>query len=212
MADRAQPSSDPHDWRPQTADTSGRGVAYIDNPIAEPIWSGDRVLVLYRDADNPIEWGSIEVVGDEGDDGEEGSGALDRARRAFDQLRRSILARDAVIDGIITTQTVDPGVSMEFDESRAGLGNDLAFVVLDLLRIDGQSLFDVPLLERKRLLEGMIQQSPLVRVSPWVTPPIHPWLRTWRTAGFRGAMVKGANSRYLPGSKNMEWAVVEKNW
>jgi bifunctional non-homologous end joining protein LigD len=134
----------------------------------------------------------------------------ERARRAFDQLRRSILARDAVIDGIITGQTVDPGVSMEFDESRAGLGNDLAFVVVDLLRIDGTTLFDIPLLERKRLLEGLIQQSPLVRVSPWVTPPIHPWLRTWRGAGFKGAIVKGANSRYTPGSMNIEWAVVER--
>jgi bifunctional non-homologous end joining protein LigD len=196
--------SDPREWRPQTADISGRGVAYIDNPVAEPVWSGERVLVLYRDADDPNEWGSVEVIGEGGDE------ALERARRAFDQLRRSILARDAVIDGIITGQTVDPGVSMEFDESRAGLGNDLAFVVVDLLRIDGTTLFDIPLLERKRLLEGLIQQSPLVRVSPWVTPPIHPWLRTWRGAGFKGAIVKGANSRYTPGSMNIEWAVVER--
>ena len=62
---------------------------------------------------------------------------------------------------------------MEFDENRASLGKDLAFVVIDLLRIDNQTLFDVPLLERKRLLEGVVQQSPLVRLSPWVTPPIH---------------------------------------
>jgi ATP dependent DNA ligase domain len=206
---KSQPApipADAHEWRPQTADMSGRGVAYIDNPVGEPLWSGDRVLALYREADDPTQWGTVEVID------EEGVKALDRARRAFDQLRRSILAREAVVDGMVTSQTVDPGVSMEFDESRAGLGNDLAFVVLDLLRIDNQTLFDVPLLERKRLLEGMIQQSPLVRLSPWVTPPIHPWLRTWRTAGFRGAIVKGANSRYTPGSINMEWAVVEKNW
>ena len=122
------------------------------------------------------------------------------------------LRSDAVIDGIVTEQTVGPGVSMEFDEGRAGLGKDLAFVVLDLLRVDGQTLFDVPLLERKRLLEGLIQQSPLVRLSPWVTPPIHAWLRTWRGAGFKGAIVKAANSRYVPGSTTVDWAIVEKNW
>ena len=87
--------SDPHEWRPQTADTSGRGVAFIDNPVAEPKWSGDRVLVLFRDAEDPIEWGSVEVI-----DGE-GVEALTRAPRAFDQLRRSIFAREAVIDGAL---------------------------------------------------------------------------------------------------------------
>ena len=178
----------------------------MDNPVAEPIWSGDRVLAFFREAVRDDEWGTVEVVDQEGND------ALDRAPRAFDQLRRSILATEAVIDGIITSQTVDPGVSMEFDQDRARLGRDLAFVALDLLRIDNQTLFDIPLLERKRLLEGLIQQNPLVRLSPWVTPPIHAWLRTWRSAGFRGAIVKAANSRYVPGSKTAEWAILEKNW
>jgi len=193
---------DPREWRPQRLDVRA-SVAYIDNPIAEPVWSGTRVLAFFHEAEQPDEWGRVEVIDEEGDD------ASGSAPRAFDHLRRSILAREAVIDGIVTEQTVDPGVSMEFDANRAGLGKDLAFVVVDLLRIDHQTLFDVPLLERKRLLEGMIQQSPLVRLSPWVTPPIHAWLRTWRSAGFKGAIVKAANSRYVPGSMTVEWAIVE---
>jgi ATP-dependent DNA ligase len=99
---------------------------------------------------------------------------------------------------------------MEFDENRAALGNDLAFVALDLLSIDNQTLFDVPLLERKRQLEGVLQQSPLIRLSPWVTPPVDAWLRTWRAAGFRGAVVKAANSRYVPGATTAEWAEIER--
>ncbi len=164
------------------------------------------MLSFFREAEREDEWGSVEVVDQEGNDG------VDKARRAFDQLRRSILAREAVLDGIVTAQTLDPGVSMEFDEHRAELGKDLAFVVVDLLRVDDQTLFDVPLLERKRLLEGVVRQSPLIRLSPWVTPPIDAWLRTWRSAGFKGAMVKAANSRYMPGSMTVEWAVVERSW
>jgi len=141
---------------------------------------------------------------------ETGEDALEQAPRAFDQLRRSIFAREAVVDGIVTDQTLDSGVSMEFDDDRGRLGHDLAFVALDLLRIDRQTLFDVPLLERKRLLEGMLQQSPLVRISPWVRPPIDAWLRTWASAGFKGAMVKDSNSRYVPGSMTVEWAMVER--
>jgi ATP-dependent DNA ligase len=204
MADQLAPiSADPSTWRPQRVDKKGNSAGYIENPIAEPIWAGTRVLVFFREAEHADEWGSVEVLD------QEGNGATDLARRAFDQLRRSILASDAVIDGIVTDQTVDPGVSMEFDDGRAGLGKDLAFVAVDLLRIDHQTLFDIPLLERKRLLEGIIQQSPLVRLSPWVTPPIHAWLRTWRSAGFKGAIVKAANSRYVPGSLTVDWAVLE---
>ena len=92
--------ADPRDWRPQRAD-GARGVAYLDNPIAEPIWSGTRVLVFFHEAERADEWGSIEVIDENGDDG------LDSASRAFDQLRRSIIARDAVIDGIVTDQTLD---------------------------------------------------------------------------------------------------------
>ncbi len=194
---------DPRQWRPQRVDKKGNSVGYVQNPIAEPIWAGTRVLVYFREAEHADEWGSVDVIDEKGDD------ALDLARRAFDQLRRSILASEAVIDGIVTDQTLDPGVSMEFDENRAGLGKDLAFVAIDLLRVDHQTLFDIPLLERKRLLEGLIQQSPLVRLSPWVTPPIQAWLRTWRSAGFKGAIVKAANSRYVPGSMTVEWAVLE---
>src|SRR4051794_25589745 len=176
------------DWRPQRVAAS-KNKPRVENPVAEPIWSGTRVLVLFRDAESPDEWGTVEVMDETGAD------AVPLARRAFDQLRRSILAGEAVIDGIVTDQTLDSGVSMEFDSARPELGRDLSFVVVDLLRIDGQTLFDVPLLERKRLLEGLVQQSPLVRVSPWVTPPFDAWLRTWRSAGFRGAIIKGANSR-----------------
>jgi len=196
---------DPREWRPQIADSS-RGVAHLDNPVAEPVWSGTRVLAHFHEAERDDEWGSVEVIDDEGKDG------LDSASRAFDQLRRSILARDAVIDGIITDQTLDTGVSMEFDPTRPSPGKDVAFVALDLLSVDGLRLFDIPLLERKRLLESVIRQSPLVRLSPWVTPPIDAWLRTWRAAGFKGAMLKSANSRYVPGSKTVEWAVVERGW
>jgi hypothetical protein len=205
MAEQISIPTDPRDWRPQRVDTS-RGVAYVDNPLAEPIWNGTRVLVFFREAENEDEWGTVEVID------EEGSDAIGLARRALDQVRRSVLATEAVFDGIVTDQTIDTGVSMEFDPRHPELGKDLAFVAVDLLRVDYVTLFDVPLLERKRLLEGVLVQSPLIRLSPYVTPPIQAWLRTWRMAGFKGAIVKGANSKYVPGRRTFEWTIVEKNW
>ena len=48
---------------------------------------------------------------------------------------------------------------------RSSAGERHAFVATDLLWLDGESLLDVPLLERRRLLEGVLDQSYLVRRS-----------------------------------------------
>ena len=196
--------ADPREWRPQKV-WVGRGTPEIVNPIAEPYWKGRRILAFYRDSVREDEWGTVEATDVFGDD------AFEFAIRALDQLRRSVLAREAVIDGILTDHALDPGVSIEFASAHGRPHTeDPAFVALDLLRLDDQPLFDVPLLERKRLLDGLIQQSLLVRISPWVRPPIRPWFNTWRGAGFRGVIVKAANSRYVPGSRSTEWAVVDR--
>src|SRR6476469_3802905 len=122
MEKHAQIPTDPREWRPLRVDPS-KG-SYIDNPIAEPIWDGTRVLVFFREADNPNEWGDVEVLD------EEGENARPLAARAFDQLRRSIVATEAVIDGIITAQTIEAGVSMEFDGGRPAPNTDLACVAV----------------------------------------------------------------------------------
>jgi ATP dependent DNA ligase domain len=196
--------ADPREWRPQQVRV-GRGKPEIVNPIAEPYWIGRHILAIYRDSVREDEWGTVEAIDELGED------AFASAMRALDQLRRSVLASEAVIDGVLVDQAQDPGMSIEFASAHGRLRtDDLMFVALDLLRLDGQPLFDVPLLERKRLLDGLIQQSVLVRISPWVRPPIHPWFATWRGAGFRGVVVKAANSRYIPGTQSTEWAVLER--
>jgi ATP-dependent DNA ligase len=83
----------------------------------------------------------------------------------------------------------------------------LAFVAVDLILIDGATLFDVPLLERKRLLESVMEEGELVRRSVFVRPPIDTWLTSWRALGFRSLAYKDANSRYVPGGVSDAWAI-----
>jgi hypothetical protein len=195
---------DPRDWRPQGV-RAGLDPARIVNPVAEPLWIGVRVLAHYREDRGSDEWGRVAVVDTDGADG------LPRATRAFDQLRRSVRATEAVLDGVITQQAWNHGVDIDFGSAdRTREAPDPAFVALDLLRVDDEPLFDVPLLERKRLLDGVLEQSPLVRISPWTMTPIRPWFLTWRRAGFPGIVVKAANSRYVPGSISMEWTDTDK--
>ena len=69
------------------------------------------------------------------------------------------------------------------------------------------SLLDIPLLERRRLLEIVLDESDNVRVGAYVRPPIDTWVASWRAQGFEGLTFKAANSRYRPGEANPEWVV-----
>lgn len=229
MGDANRPTvpNDPRDWRPQVIMRSRHQPDVVD-PIVEPLWSGTRVLAHYRDSETADEWGRVEVLDELGED------AAPIAPLAVEHLRRSVIATDAVIDGILTTQATAGGqgtsvvvfakaqplkrmfiggreADIQFAPPRSrSRESEPAFVALDLLTVDGQELFDVPLLERKRLLEGVIEQSELVRTSPWVRPPLRQWFSSWRSAGFRGLIIKSSNSRYAPGGETEEWATIER--
>jgi len=82
-----------------------------------------------------------------------------------------------------------------------------AFVATDLLWLDGTPLDDVPLLERRRLLEGALVASELVRVSPTVKATAMLTLVTWGQLGFAEISYRAANSRYAAGEENPDWAV-----
>ncbi len=88
-----------------------------------------------------------------------------------------------------------------------GRGERHAFVATDLLRLDGTDLADVPLLERKRLLDGVIDPSFLVRVSPYVKPSAILTLVTWGSQGFGELHWRAANGRYRAGEENEDCAV-----
>ena len=83
-----------------------------------------------------------------------------------------------------------------------------AFVAVDLLELDGALLLDVPLQERRRLLESVIVENERVRVSPVVKHPIGGWLDSWRASGFTHYVAKHQNARYAPGEQNEDWLKV----
>ena len=75
----------------------------------------------------------------------------------------------------------------------------IAFVAVDLVALDGEPLVEIPLLERKRLLESVLAEGDLVRRTPYVRHPAGTFIVTWRSFGFGGLAYKAANSRYVPG-------------
>lgn len=217
------PPDDPHDWRPQEA-WPARRPPPIDDPILEPLWSGTRVLAHFTEGDGG-DAPELELIDEYGEE------VSHLAPRVAEALRDSLLAGDAIVDGILTEQPTgdSTGISgvawvqvsrlgfllpskaeMTFSAPRGQppLQGDMAFVAIDLLSVDGQSLLDVPLLERKRQLESLFTETRLVRLSPYTRPPLERWLSSWKSAGFKGLMMKAANSRYHPGYQTLEWTEI----
>jgi ATP-dependent DNA ligase len=190
----------------------------IADPLCEPLWGGRRVLV--------------EVAGSRvdirGTDGTEVAG--------YEALREAIadaaFADDLLLDGSLlpaplrdtegarvrvkhffigeSPMTGKRQALQQADEARSPApGNEpAAFVATDLLWIDAQSLLDIPLLERKRLLESALDERELVRRTMVVRPPVESWFAQWRALGFEEVTFKGANGRYRPGTVAEDWTVI----
>jgi ATP-dependent DNA ligase len=209
---------DPREWRPLRPLVT-RVPITVKDPIVEPLWSGTRVLVHFEAA-SPHPVSLIDRLGED---------ITIELPEVVRQLASGIAADDAVLDGILTTEATRSGEGTALiQESRSSamgylmsreatvevvrkdkdLEHVVALVAVDLLRVDGESLLDIPLLERKRLLEGVVVPSDRVRISVHTRPPVATWVASWKAAGLRGAMMKGANSRYVPGGFSADWRTV----
>ena len=216
-------------WRPQ--EFGDKRPATIADPIIEPLWTGPRILAL-------VDGGSVRLSDANGVviDGHEaivealresvsGATVLVEAFLTPEPIRSagSLATRDIVTvpkAGQAMTQMIigargdrKARLASHQEEARQrtidGADDELALVAVDLLWLDDESLCDVPLLERKRILESVIVESDLIRVGIHVKPPIDAWLGSWRAFGFRRLAYKAANSRYVPGSKSPEWATAD---
>ena len=193
---------------PQHA-TSAEVIITSVDWLFEPYWSGERLIAR-------LEGGRVTLTD------ESGKPAGETCAEAADELLTAIDADAAVIDGVWTAQPfVGDGVgAQKWAETMAeeGLVDEppdpismetrRAFVALDLVELDGQSLADVPYQERRRLLSSVVEENVRVRVSPAVKQPIRPWLHAWRGNGFTHYVAKHVNSRYRPGELVEDWLIV----
>lgn len=210
-------------WRPQRF--GRRSARHIDDPLVEPLWRGIRVLghaspdgAEFVDADGgPQPWPDV-------------SAGLAAALRADSAILDGYLTPEPQNPGIGAPPVPDdePRVrdvgrrlfwvgddrrrreleALREAERPTPIGPDetIVFVAVDLLELDGEELLDVPLLERKRLLDAVLDDGPLARRGMHIRPPIGAWTATWKALGFRAIAYKGANSRYRPGEPNDDWA------
>jgi hypothetical protein len=213
------------DLRPQAFGSTGPDR--VRDPLVEPAWPGQRVLaasaggraVLLADGEPIDGHGSL-------------AAALARMLEATSSgaivdgyLTKQVVADDRAIYtgpdelpsagrliaqsmvGVRRNRAEEAAQRLEAEQAARTFAPDdtVNLVLVDLLWLDGEWLLDVPLLERKRLLDAVVPGDELVRAGLYVRPPLPTWIGSWRAQGFTAITYKAANSRYRPGTTNPDW-------
>ena len=227
--------ADPRAWRPQAF--GHRPVKDVADPVIEPAWDGVRVLVHLDTAAANVaihDATGADLTPDHAPIAEALLAALAAETAVVDGYltdqatqpseSRTILNSEIPSFSEHASQFFLGRRGAELMSESAGLERTgraripapdegdseeapIAFVAVDLVALDGETLVEIPLLERKRLLESVLAEGHLVRRTPYVRHPAGTFIVTWRSFGFDGLAYKAANSRYLPGATNDDWCM-----
>ena len=107
-----------------------------------------------------------------------------------------------VLDGVIAT--VPPALR----RARPALNRHrFMYIAFDLLHLDGESLMDRPLRERRAALARLSIAVPVVTTRSFPAPLPDSWARS---IGAKGSIAKHADSRYEPGVFSDGWRKLRK--
>jgi bifunctional non-homologous end joining protein LigD len=92
-------------------------------------------------------------------------------------------------------------------EERAAI--PLAYMAFDLLYLDGRSLVDVPLEERKRVLRRVLRPHGMVRYASHVAGDGTTFTQMAAERGLEGVVAKRRDSPYQPGKRTRDWLKIK---
>ena len=124
-------------------------------------------------------------------------------------------AEQAIVDGeVIALDThgePDFALLQARIKGRAIAAEPTPFVyeVFDLLHLDGRSLLEEPLEERRRLLGDVLRTDPRVRMSEHIEGEGMAFFEAARERGLEGIMAKDRRSPYVPGKRTDRWQKVK---
>jgi bifunctional non-homologous end joining protein LigD len=173
--------------------TSSESLPRGEGWIHEPKWDGFRAIVT-------ISGGQAKLTSRNGND------LTERFRPAARAAELGTRSADAVLDGEICA--LDDNGRSRFSLLQASSGT-LVLVVFDLLELDSEPLVALPLCERRKRLEGLIDPARGgIVLSPQFTDG-EALLAAAEEQGLEGVVAKRLDSRYQPGSRSADWHKVK---
>ena len=137
----------------------------------------------------------------------------------LDRLHRQLAARNAVVDGEIVAFDQDGRPSFQrmqdrFHRSPEELARHrgrvpIQFLAFDLLWLDGESLLELPLADRRARLAEVLVPRDDVRVSQEVQGRGTAFFDQIKGLGLEGVVAKRLTSQYRPGARSPDWRKVK---
>jgi bifunctional non-homologous end joining protein LigD len=135
-------------------------------------------------------------------------------------LGRALGARPAILDGEIVAFDADGGPSFERLQARMHLASDaavrravrdvpIAYVLFDVLYLDGHTTCALPYTERRALLEALELSGPHWQTPAYRTSDAEALLHASAERGLEGVVAKRLDSRYEPGRRSAGWVKVK---
>ncbi|WPR73669.1 DNA ligase D [Algoriphagus sp. NG3] len=116
------------------------------------------------------------------------------------------LPTDAILDGEVVSLDKNGIPRFQwlqyYSETPKG---ELAYMVFDLLYLDGHSIIHLKLEERKELLEALVDDLPFVRYTGHMVGGGKSFLEEAKSQGLEGIIGKKADSYYYPGVRSEDW-------
>lgn len=120
------------------------------------------------------------------------------------------LRHEMVLDGEIIVANKE-GISNfgNLQNWRSEADGELKFYVFDLLWLDGYSLMDLPLTERRAKLVEIVPEHPIIQISQEFQSTGSEFFDVASKMGLEGIMAKKADSNYKAGFRTKEWLKIK---
>ncbi len=120
------------------------------------------------------------------------------------------IKHDAVLDGeiVILNEEGRPDFQ-KLQHYEDNTQYPICYYVFDLLALQGNFLYDQPLVKRKQLLKKLLPKNPVIRYSEHVLEKGEDFFDAAKKNNLEGIMAKKSGSHYYPGTRTNEWLKIK---
>jgi bifunctional non-homologous end joining protein LigD len=176
-----------------------------DGWIFENKWDGERAIVI-------IDKGKLKIFS-------RNDKEITRSYPELHDLPEHVHAERSILDGEIVILSKSGKAEFALLQPRFGLTNKIKlaaqtkvgraiYEVFDILYLDGYSLAEVPLIERKRLLKSILHSGKSVKFTKHVVREGKPFFAGVKKAHGEGMVAKDMQSSYVP-RRSTSWLKVK---
>ena len=192
--DESVPVRESREYAPMLA-TLGDAVPRGSGWLFEVKWDGYRALAH-------VSQGEATLTSRKGND------LTQRFAAVAKEIAKAVKTPDCVLDGEVCA--LDEQGRSSFSAMQQGKpGTPIVYFVFDVLELEGEPLFDLPLTERRERLESLLdRRNRTVRLSE-VFDDGEALLEAAKKQGLEGIMAKRADSRYAVGRRTRDWLKIK---